>query len=188
MSSNPPQELFAAVQDGEPGAMNRLIQAWLPVVVAWAGRLGGPKINREDAAHDIFIVVMRRHHTVDGPHKFPAWLYSVTRNVTSRHRRRAWLRRWVPGEVVEPVDPHSTRRPEYSDTARWVWEILESLPASQREVLVLCDLEGRTREEVAELLGISSGTVKGRLRLGREKFRRLAQSRGYVARTAGVGG
>ena len=74
-----------------------------------------------------------------------------------------------------------------SDTARWVWEILDELPLAQREVLVLCDLEGRTREEVAELLGVSSGTIKGRLRLGREKFRRMARSRGDIRTEAEVG-
>lgn len=188
MSINPPAALFAAVQSDAPGALDQLIRAWLPVVVAWAGRLGGPRVNREDIAHDVFLVVLRSHPKVESPEKFPAWLYSVTRNITSRHQRRAWLRRWVPGLEIEPVDPRSTRRPEYSDTARWVWEVLEALPDAQREVVVLCDLEGRTREEVAELLGVSPGTIKGRLRLGREKFRRVAHSRGYAADTAGVGG
>lgn len=188
MSATPPQSLFAAVEQGEVGALDRLIAAWLPVVIAWCGRLGGHRINREDAAHDVMIVVINRHQKVDGPAKFPAWLFSVTRNVTSRHRRRAWLRRWVPGEPPEPVDPISTRRPEFSDTARWVWEVLDALPTDQRDALILCDLEGRTREEAAELLNVPVGTVKGRLRLGRARFRRLAHSRGYVTSTAGVGG
>lgn len=74
-----------------------------------------------------------------------------------------------------------------SDTARWVWEILDALPLAQREVLILCDLEGRTREEAADLLGVSSGTIKGRMRLGREKFRRMARSRGDIRTAAEVG-
>lgn len=185
--SMPPEALFEAVMAEEPGAMDRLLDAWLPVVVAWCGRFGGPRVNREDAAHDVLIVVLKNWRRVDGPAKFRPWLFSVMRNVTSRHRNWAWLRRWVPGDVPDKADPYSTLRPEYSDTARWVWEILDTLPSKQREVVVLCDLEGWTREEVGEMLGVSSGTIKGRLRLGREKFRRLAQQRGYNPGTAGVG-
>jgi RNA polymerase sigma factor (sigma-70 family) len=185
--SLPPTSLFAALQRGEPHALDRLIEAWLPIAVAWCGRIGGSRICREDVASDVFMVVMSRHHKVTAPEKFPAWLYSVCRNLVRRHQRRAWLRRWVPGEVPDAADPGAEGKVELSDTARWVWEILEELPLSQREVIVLCDLEGRTREEAAELLGVSSGTIKGRMRLGREKFRRLARSRGDIREAAEVG-
>ena len=178
MSRSPPPSLFAALQRDEPGALDRLIEAWLPTVVAWCGRLGGPAIHREDTAHEVFIVVMRRHHTVTSPLKFPSWLFAVCRNITRRHQRRAWLRRWVPGDVPDEADPRSTTRVETSETSRWVWEILAALPRAQREALVLCDLEEWTREEAAELLGVSVGTLKSRVRIGRERFRRLAQSRG----------
>ena len=183
----PSETLFAAVIDGEPGSMDRLLEAWLPVVIAWCGRFGGPKVNREDAAHDVLIVVIKNWRRVERPSKFRPWLFSVMRNVVSRHRSWAWVRRWLPGEMPESADPYSTLRPEFSDTARWVWDVLDTLPSEQREVVMLCDLEGWTREEVAELLGVPSGTIKGRLRLGREKFRRTAHARGYSPSAAGVG-
>lgn len=185
--SMPSEALFASVMDEVPGAMDRLLEAWLPVVIAWCGRFGGPRVNREDAAHDVLIVVIKNWRRVESPAKFRPWLFSVMRNVTSRHRSWAWVRRWVPGDLPEQADPYSTLRTEYSDTSRWVWEVLDNLPAKQREVVLLCDLEGWTREEVATLLGISSGTVKGRLRLGREKFRRIAHARGHSPGEAGVG-
>lgn len=183
----PPEALFSAVMNGEHRAMDRLLEAWLPIVVAWCGRFGGPKVNREDAAHDVMIVVIKNWRRVEGPSKFRPWLFSVMRNVVSRHRSWAWVRRWIPGDMPDAADPYSTLRPEFSDTARWVWDVLDTLPAPQREVVVLCDLEGWTREEVAELLNISSGTIKGRLRLGREKFRRTAHARGHSPSAAGVG-
>ena len=49
--------------------------------------------------------------------------------------------------------------------------MLEGMTENQREVLVLCDVEERTDEEVAALLGVPSGTVKSRLRLARASFR-----------------
>ena len=66
--------------------------------------------------------------------------------------------------------------------------VLEKLPANQREALVLCVVEERSASEVAELLGVPTGTVKSRLRLARERFRTLAEKRGldaWVLTTAG---
>ena len=34
-----------------------------------------------------------------------AWLFGITRRVLAQHRRRAWVRRWVPGLTIDPVDP-----------------------------------------------------------------------------------
>jgi RNA polymerase sigma-70 factor (ECF subfamily) len=59
-----------------------------------------------------------------------------------------------------------------------VREALARLPEAQREVLVLCEMEGRTDEEAAALLGIPSGTAKSRLRLARARFQVVAQRMG----------
>ena len=90
------------------------------------------------------------------------------------------MKRWVPGAPVESIDPGPgpSRWSELSETSRQVQAALDHLPEKQREVLVLCDLEERTAFEVAELLAIPPGTVKSRLRLGRERFRRAARTLG----------
>ena len=62
------------------------------------------------------------------------------------------------------------------------------MPALHREVLVLCDLEGRSAAEAAELLSVPVGTVKSRLRLGRQRFRKLAASSNLRALLPAEGG
>ncbi len=54
---------------------------------------------------------------------------------------------------------------------------LETLSAAQREVLVLCDLEGHTQAEVAVLIGVPLGTVKSRLLRARSRFRAVIERR-----------
>jgi RNA polymerase sigma-70 factor (ECF subfamily) len=125
------------------------------------------------------VVVVTGLDRLKDPSRFTSWLYGITRRVVARHRTRAWVRRWL-GEPLE--DPPSTDgdvvdRLAGAETAEQVWAILDALPTRQREVLVLADLEGRPLSEIAELLDLPLGTVKSRLRLGRERFRRLAQSR-----------
>jgi RNA polymerase sigma-70 factor (ECF subfamily) len=108
--------------------------------------------------------------------------------VLAQHRRRAFVRRWVPGASVERVDD-SERPAELAarqQSIHRVQALLERLPESAREVLVLCDLEERTEAEVAELLGVPKGTIKSRLHRARAKLRVEAERAGVVPSTLWV--
>ena len=167
--------VLLAAREGRPGAQGELVRLWMPAVLGWCSRLGGPRVHPEDAAQDVFVKVLTRLDTIRDPERFGGWLFKVTRSVVRQHRRVAWVRGWVPGlqvELLDESDPLS--RAEDAQTALGVRQALETLPAAQREAMVLCDLEERTTAEAAELLGVSQGTVKSRLRLGRERFRRAA--------------
>lgn len=169
--------LVEAMLRGAPGARERVMDLWLPVVLAWCTRMGGPRVDPEDACHDVFLVVLNRMGSIREPDRFPSWLFGITRRVLARHRRQAWVRKWVPGVLPEAPDrtvgPQA--RAELSETSRRVQEALEQMPEAQREVLVLCDLEERTDAEVADLLDLPLGTVKSRLRLARARFRVAAE-------------
>ncbi len=185
--------LVRAAARGEPGARDRVVDACLPVVLGWCARLGGPKVDPEDAAHDVLLVMLDRLDSLRNPDAFSSWLFGITRRVLAKHRRQAWVKRWVPGFVPEPVDSEASpfQRARLSETSRRVQQALEQLPPAQREVLVLCDLEERTDLEVSELLGIPLGTVKSRLRLARRKFRTIAEQNALASLaevTAGEGG
>ena len=177
-----PKPILLAARAGRAGAAEELLRAWAPVVLGWCNRLGGPKVNPEDAAQDVLMKVLTHLHTIRQPERFAGWLFQVTRSVVRQHRRAAWVRGWVPGLQVEMVDEGSDPLAWCAEeqTARRVQSALERLPDAQREVVVLCDLEERPAVEVAALLGIPAGTVKSRLRLGRERFRRAAQHLGLA--------
>lgn len=165
---------------GDPAAWDRLIGIWGPVVLRWCARLGGPRIDAEDAAHDVFERVFGNARALQDPRAFPGWLFSTTRRVVIDHRRRAWLRRWVPGLVPDVPDLGAEGRAEDDDLASAVREALDVLPPDLREVLVLAELEKRAGSEVAELLGVPLGTVKSRLRRARERFEHEARRRGLA--------
>ena len=176
----PPATLLAEAGRGAEAAQAQLVDLWLHEVYGWCARLGGPRTDPEDAAHDVFLIVFDRLPTLRSPGAFPSWLFGITRRVLSNHRQRAWLRRWVPGPPVERPDPGAdpSQRAELSELARHVRALLERLPAEDREILVLCDAEERTVAEAAALLGIGPEAAKSRLRRARSRFERLARSRG----------
>jgi len=169
-------QLIHAAREEQPGALDRLCRRWLPEVIGWGLRTGGPKVDAEDIAHDVFLVVFRRLDSLSTDDAFPSWLYGITRKVVAAHRRRAWVRRWLPGVGVpdrpdEGVEGDPHRAAERSHVAREVWQALDRMRPHHREVLVLCDLEERPDSEVAAMLGVPKGTVKSRLRRARKELR-----------------
>lgn len=162
----------------EPESLDRLIEGWLPVVLSWCTRLGGPRVDAEEAAHDVLMVVARRLDAVYDADRFPAWLFGVTRRTLGRHRRRAFVSRWIPGIDVDSRDPSAgpVRLYAVSEQTRRVQELLERMSEEDREVLVLAFLEDRPDTEVAEMLEIPLGTMKSRLRRARERFLKMARA------------
>lgn len=173
------QRHTAGALRGEREDLDGLIGAWLPVVLGWCSRLGGPRVDAEDAAHDVMMVVARRIGTVFAAEQFPAWLFAITRRTLARHRRRAFVARWIPGLSVDAADPGASpvRLYAVAETNRRVQEILESMNEQDREVLVLALLEDRPDTEVAAMLEIPLGTMKSRLRRARDRFLKQARAK-----------
>jgi RNA polymerase sigma-70 factor (ECF subfamily) len=141
-------------------------------VLRWVIRLGGPLLDPEDVAQDVFQLAYRKRASFrDGP--VVPWLYGLTRRVVANARRRARLRVMIGLDRIPPpvhAGPGADRQLELLERRRRVQDALETLSAKHREALVLVDLEERSAAEVAACLGISVGTVYSRLHHARKRF------------------
>jgi RNA polymerase sigma-70 factor (ECF subfamily) len=177
---------WESVQRGDPDALDRLFEHWMASILQWCRRLGGPRVDPEQAAQDICIVVLAKVGQVERPAQLPAWLFAVTRRVLARHRRWVWAQRWIPG--VAPERPAPGGGPDQhailSEESKAVQQILQEMPEDLRNVLVLADLDERPDTEVAVMLDLKVGTAKSRLRRARALFREKATNRG-LGRTWG---
>ncbi len=157
-----------------------LVAAWLPVVLTWCHRLGGPRIDAEDAAQDILVTLLARIEDLRDPAALRSFVFGITRRTLGARRRQAWLKRWVGALDFEPpsdrVGPHQDL--EQRRLADTVTATLERLSAEHRELIVLVDLEERALTEVVELTGLPIGTVKSRLFRARASFRTAALREG----------
>lgn len=163
----PPPSTLTAAQAGDAVALDAVARLCAPYVLRWCRRLGGPRVIADDAAQDVLVVVFQRIRAVRTPDDLGPWVFGVTRRVLADHRRRAWVLRWIPG--LSP-DRGAPARAELSCEASEVQELLERLPAAQREAFVLCAVEEHTDEEAAALLAVPVGTLKSRLRLARARL------------------
>ncbi len=177
-------ELLAALRAGEPWAVEQLYREHAARVLGWCIRLGGPSLDAEDLAQQVFETAIKTAPRFRGGSALSTWLFGITRNTIRNARRRAALRRFVGLEAVpEPRDrgPDTEGLAVQRERRRAVQAALEDLKTAQREVLVLADLEGRTAPEVAAMLGIPAGTVYSRLHHARRAFAAALEARGLPA-------
>jgi RNA polymerase sigma factor (sigma-70 family) len=140
--------------------------------------------DAEDACQATFLVLVRKAKTDSWRDSVAGWLYTTARNVSRRARLAARRRarreaRAAVTESVEAVDRVSGR-----ELLATLDEELGRLPARYREPLVLCYLEGLTRDEAAVRLGVPPATVKTRLERGRKRLATALSRRGCAV---GVG-
>jgi RNA polymerase sigma-70 factor (ECF subfamily) len=132
--------------------------------------MGVPAASVEDAAQDVFIVVLRRLPDFDGARPIRAWLFSIAMGVARNHRRT--VRRKGAHHELEEALPDPGRSPaELAEARRSVarlFAILDTLHEDLRTVLVLTEIEQMTAAEIADLTGWKANTVSSRLRRARQ--------------------
>jgi RNA polymerase sigma-70 factor, ECF subfamily len=139
-------------------------------------RFGVPAASADDAAQEVFLVAMRKHHHIE-PGREKAFLFGTAMRVASDVRRAAARRR---DRVADADDPAARAvadadAPDAIVDQKRARELLErcidAMTDDLRVVFVLFELEGMTAAAIAELLAIPAGTVASRLRRARDEFR-----------------
>lgn len=171
-NAKPAVSLLHRCKAGDERAWAALFSQRAGQVYRWAVLLGLTPAEAEDAAQEVLATAARRIERCAAEEAMTSWLYQITRRVVANCRRLSWWRRWLPGaepEAAQAAFSHETAREAERELD--IRRCIARLPRAQAEVLVLMDIEGFTREEVAEMLRIAPGTVASRLRLARQAFR-----------------
>jgi RNA polymerase sigma factor (sigma-70 family) len=163
----------------DEAAFAALLQRHGPMVLAACRRMLSSAQDAEDAFQATFLVLARRAGQVGRPERLGPWLYGVALRVARRLRRDRPAQQLLD-DVPERILP--TDR----DLQVALDEELARLPARYREALVLCCLEGLSREEAAERLGTTEGAVKGLLERGRERLWQRLVRRGVAPSLPGA--
>jgi len=172
--------LVVAAQRGDVQAYNHLVIAYQNLAYNVAYRILGQEEAAMDATQDAFLRGYRALSRFRGG-SFKAWILRITTNCCYDQLRRRQRRPSVPiDDLVEDSehwdmlrDSHETPEEHVERMAarQLIQAGIATLPAEQRTVLVLSDVEGLSYGEIAEVMQTSLGTVKSRLSRARAKLR-----------------
>ena len=176
--------LVRAAASGEREAFETLVRQHTGRVYNIALRVCGNPADAEDVAQEVFLKLYRSLDRFEGESAFSTFLYRVTTNAALDLLRQRKRREAEPLETEESAalpagsgdlpEEELTRR----ELRRAVRRGMEKLPAGQRAALALRELEGLSYAEIANVLGLSEGTVKSRIARGRERLRVLLERDG----------
>ena len=166
--------LLARLAAGELAALGTAYDAHHACVRTFARRLVGDDDVAEDLVHDTFLQLPAASRGFRGEASLRTLLLSIASRRASRHvrsasRRRAAMTRFEREPIWAPMSPEDEAIARERRHA--LLRALDGLSLKLRLVLVLCDVEGRTSVEAADILGVSDVTVRTRLCAARKKLR-----------------
>ena len=160
---------------GDVHAFGEVVGALHPMVYRWALTFARDVDEAEEITQETFVLVYRKLDQFRGDSAVEGWVYLITRRIALQRHRKAKRRRWLSdsglpgGENVYNTDPGA--RVDRERIAVFIRHFFRELPARQREVFDLVDLQGHDPIEVAEMIGIKPGTVRANLFKARASIR-----------------
>jgi len=186
--------LIARIRTGDQDAFSELLDAYQGRVYRMIMRtLSRSRDLAEDLTQEVFLRVHRGLPSFQGDCSFSTWIHRITTNVciSEVRRRKAQKRDKTTISLDAPVagaadddcprlDPAAdglepgvaVERAELYEACR---RAIDALPSLWKVILTLRDLEGKSYEEIAEVLGLPIGTVRSRLHRARSKVRALLE-------------
>ena len=180
-------ELVRAHLEGNQQAFQALVTRFQGRLLNFIYRMIGDRERAEDLVQEAFVRVHRHLHRFDPARKFSTWIYTIASNLAKnelRNRSRSplvmfsALRDRFRDDPLMPVqyeDLHSRADEMFHnrDLRELVERTVARLSPRHREVFVLRELEGKSYEEIAEVMHCNIGTVKSRLNRARQSFAAL---------------
>ena len=165
------------LQARENATYEELFLRYRGLIVGVANRLLGDATESVDVTQDVFLKVFRNISSFRGDSGLKTWIFKIALSETL-NRQRSWRRHYrlqmdaLDERLVDRrLSPHQEL--EAKEQARSVYGALDRLSYDRRTILVLRDIEGMPYGDIAENLGISTGTVKSRLARARAELKRI---------------
>jgi RNA polymerase sigma factor (sigma-70 family) len=159
----PGEQLVVAAQRGDAEAISALVSGSHPNVRRFARSLCATPEDAEDAAQEALIILYRKIGMLRASGALASWMFRIVRNECLRRARTLRTHAPLPDTAVHSAEEVVLQRIEASEVA----EAIAALPAEQRGVLIMRDIQGYSGRMVAEALGLSTAAMKSRLHRAR---------------------
>ncbi len=137
--------------------------------------LGVRRSDAADVTHNVFLIAYRKLPSFEHRSSVRTWLCGIALRVGRDFQKSARVRLEVSATdlaLAEVGSEDGVEARRHDGQLALAERLLDTLPAEQREVFVLHELEQMTGSEIATLMGTSTGTVRSRLRRARESFQK----------------
>jgi RNA polymerase sigma-70 factor (ECF subfamily) len=156
---------------GDVAAFDALVRRYLRSGLSVAWEFVEERHDAEDILQDAFVRVLDGIASFDARRPFAPWFFTILRNVARNTARTRGRWEYVPLPDSVPDDGPATDPAERAELRDRVQDLLESMPPVQRACFRLCELEGFSRSEVANMMGVRESTVRVHIHRARGTLR-----------------
>jgi len=166
--------LILRAQSGDREAFDELLKSIQTALFRYIFRLVGEYGLAEDVTQEVFLIIYRKIRWLENPQLFLVWTYRIASREAFRQlkKERHWTEQIRDEEVLEKIsdrEPAEIYEPELIEKLP---TLISNVSPASRAVLILHYLDEMSLSEVAEILDISTGTVKSRLAYGLASLRK----------------
>ena len=182
------EDLIRRTARGDNAAFDKLMTRYQEKVYNFCYRFLGDREEANDCAQDIFVKAFKSARKFRFQSKFSTWLYRIAANTcknrtTSSYYRHSRQTLSVAGQEEQVSFSETTGigdrelsprdALEKKEARERIQTAINTLPAEQKEVVILRDIQGFSYEDIARITGRSPGTIKSRLARARGRLRNV---------------
>ena len=168
--------------EGDRDAFGDLFEQFTSRLTSWIRGQGCEPSLAESVVQDVMVTVWTRAHLFNAAKASArTWIYTLARNRMIDYHRSGSRRAGAHEEFALMTSPNSNAADDVERDVNGAWaaDLLGELPSTQRDIVLMIYVEGRTHREVAEILDLPVGTVKSRTRLALQRLRKLMEETPY---------
>ncbi len=162
-------EIMLAVRAGATEQLGLLFERHHGALFAFFYRMTGERSVSEDLVQEVFLKMLRYRASFHDDSQFRGWMYQIARNARIDDLKKRGPQTYIP---VEAVEIGGCEHP-FEAGNMLLERALLALPEQKREILILARYQEMKYEEIAALLGIDAGTVKGRVHRAMKELREV---------------
>ena len=164
--------------EGKQGAWEMLVNTYSRRIFNMAFHFSGSYEEAEDLTQDIFVKLYNSLKKFDFKKNFTAWLLTIAKNyLIDEYRRTKWEKRTRDNFDEHFLPSDSEQGPEENilkeENRRTIWKALNILSSEIRMTIILRDIQGKSYNEIAEIMSLPEGTVKSRINRGRLQLTKI---------------
>ena len=188
------EELIEGVKSGGMDSFRILYDRYKLKIYNYLYHLLESREQAEDCAHDLFIQLFKKASLYSPKAKFSSWLYCMAKILAFDALRKNKTRRAraldqpvdssedsvLLGELLPDPGPGPEKAAESKEIAGMVRESIAKLNEKDKQIILLCDMQGLSHQEVSEILGDSINTITVRLYRARRRLAEILKKEGLL--------
>lgn len=168
------KELLLGLQHGDESSFASLYTTYSPSIYISVLKLVKDREVALDLVQDLFFKIWKNRQSVDVDKPFKPYVFSIAKNLVIDFFRKAAKDRRLIHELMAATlvyDEYTDKIIFRKETATLLDRTIGNLPSQQRKIFTLCRVDGRSYEEVAEMLQLSISTIGNQLARATKKIR-----------------